>query len=217
MNLPGPPLRLNVIFTLPGFNSGMGKNGSSPVLGTLEAALFMPKCGERFEGRVPALQRSFLVPLLLLPFSSMIFIAAHPAESLDEASRLMLAAVYALRILIYMGLFLGSMLILARRLHKGRDFLRFAEAHNWLVLPAFIVTLPLCAAYMAGVYEWGEIYPMLVIASLYGYACLAYAAARIFQLPLELGVSIAAFALILNQTALGAVKFGIAQAVLYFA
>jgi hypothetical protein len=189
----------------------------SPFLGTLEAALFMPGCGERFGGRVQALKKSFFVPLALFPFSAMTFIAAHPSGSLDETSGTLLAAVYGLRIVVYMTLFLGVMFVLAKKLHKGRDFLRFVEAHNWLDLPSFIITAPLCLAYMAGLYQWEEIYPMLVIATLYGYACLAYAAARIFQLPYELGVSIAAFSLVLNQASLGAVKFGMAQALLYFA
>lgn len=189
----------------------------SPLLGTLEVALFMPHCGGRFGGRLPALKKSFLVPLSLFPFSAAILIAAHPSGHLDEASGTLLAAAYALRIVIYMALFLGVVYVLSNRLRKGRDFLRFVEAHNWLDLPSFIVTAPLCLAYMAGFYQWEEIYPMLVIGSLYGYACLAYAAAKIFRLPYELGVSIAAFSLILNQATLDAVKFGMTQALLYFA
>lgn len=176
----------------------------------------MPSCGERFDGRFSALKISFLVPLILAPFSGFVFITAHPAGALDGTSSTLLAAMYGLRILIYMTLFLGAMFVFSQKLLKGRDFLRFVQAHNWLDLPSFIVTAPLCLAYVGGLYEWTEIYPMLVIASLYGYACLAYAAARIFKLPLELGISIAAFALILNQTALGAVKFGMTQALLYF-
>lgn len=186
-------------------------------MGTVEAALFMPGCAERFSGRLLALKKSFLVPLSLFPFSAAILIAAHPAGHLDETSGTLLAAAYALRIVIYMALFLGAVFVMANKLHKGRDFLRFVEAHNWLDLPSFIVTAPLCLAYMAGLYQWEEIYPMLVIGSLYGYACLAYAAARIFRLPYELGISIAAFSLILNQATLDAVKFGMAQALLYFA
>lgn len=190
---------------------------ASPLLGTLETALFMPGCKNRFEGKLGAVKNSFLVPFTIFPFSALIFISAHPAQSFDTASLWALSGMYGMRIVLYMALFLGAMFVMANKLHKGRDFLKFVEAHNWLALPAFLVSAPLGLAYMAGIYEWGEIYPMLVIASLYFYACLAYAATRIFGLPVELGVTIAAFALVLNQATLGAVKFGMTQAVLYFA
>lgn len=194
----------------------MGQN-ASPLLGTLETALFMPGCTNRFSGKTQAVKNSFLIPFAIFPFSALIFISAHPSESMDATSTWVLASMYGLRIVIYMALFLGVMFVMANKLHKGRDFLKFVQAHNWLDLPAFLVTVPHCLAYASGAYQWEEIYPMLVIASLYGYACLAYAASRIFGLPAELGVSIAAFALVLNQAALGAVKFGMTQAMLYFA
>lgn len=195
----------------------MRKISSSPLLGTLETALFMPNGASRFDGRIPALRTSFMIPVLLFPFSAIILISAHPATSIDATSASILTGMYAARIVIYMLLFLGAMHVMAKKLHKNRDFLRFVQAHNWLDLPAFIVTAPLCLAYLNGFYSWEEIYPMLVMASLYGYACLGYSATRILQIPAELGVSIAAFALVLNQATLGAVKFGLTQAILYFA
>lgn len=186
-------------------------------MGTLETALFMPSCADRFDGRIPALRKSFLIPLMIFPVSAALFISAHPSAAMDGTMQAALFAVYALRFAVYMVLFFGVMHILSNKLHKGRDFLRFVQAHNWMELPAFIVSLPLCLGYWAGVYEWADIYPMLVIASLYGYAALAYVAARIFALPMDLGITIAAFALVLSQTSLGAVKFGLAQAMLWFA
>jgi len=189
----------------------------SAITGTLEAALFMPSCARAFDGRIPALKRSFLIPFTIFPLSALLFISAHPEAAMGGAAQATLFGVYALRFAVYMVLFFGAVHILSNKLHKGRDFLRFVQAHNWMELPAFIVSLPLCLGYWAGAYEWAEIYPMLVIATLYGYAALAYVAARIFALPLDLGITIAAFALVLSQTSLGAVKFGVAQAMLWLA
>lgn len=191
------------------------KNRVSPLTGTLEAALFMPGCARQFEGRVPAVWRSFLVPITIFPLTAALFISAHPSGAGDPLFSGTLLGMYALRLLIYMGLFLGVMFVLSSRLQRGRDFLRFVQAHNWLDLPAFLFSLPLCFGYMMGAYEWADIYPMLVMTTLYGYASLAYASARIFGVPLDLGITIAAFSLVLNQASLGAVKYTLAQAILW--
>ncbi|MCC6597273.1 MAG: hypothetical protein IT559_00590 [Alphaproteobacteria bacterium] len=178
------------------------------MLGCLEIALFMPRGAARFSSSVEGLKKSFLLPVILLPLSIATVLAAHPAAgNLNDGSAQTLAIIYAVRLFISLGLFLGLVYFMARKMDKMEEFYRFATANNWLVLPAAALMLPLSLSFMAGNYSFSEIYPLMVFITLYSYACTAFMAAHALRIPMELACFVAIAGMAINQTSLDVLKF----------
>lgn len=178
------------------------------LLGCLELALFMASGTARFSSSRDALKKSFAVPLLFLPLSVATVLAAHPAAGeMDSGSVQILAIIYALRLFVYLGLFLGLVYMMALKMDRLEGFYRFATANNWLVLPAAAMMLPLSLAFMAGHYSFAEVYPLMVFITLYSYACTAFMAAHALRIPMELACFVAVAGMAIHQSALHALKF----------
>lgn len=178
------------------------------LLGTLEIALFMRQGAERFSVSKQAMKRSFLIPFLILPFSIMTMIAAHPSSAeLSSSAVYALAIMYGLRTVLYLAGFMGFIYIMAKSLDRVECFARMVTANNFLVLPAAVLMLPLSLAFMNGMYSWSEIYPLMVCITLYSYAYTAFMAAHVLRIPLELAVFVAVCSMAINQSALDAMKW----------
>lgn len=155
---------------------------------------------------------------MILPLSAATLVYAHPEGALSAVSTQVLIALYVARLALYLALFFGICYATVRLFEQSRmRFLQFVTAHNLLVLPPFFAALPLALGFWNGAYAWADIYPMMVFLSLYGHACLGYAAVRIFRVPFEIGISAGALALVLNQGCLFALKSAAAQALFFFA
>ncbi len=176
------------------------------LLGTLEIALFMRKGAERFSPTASMMKKSFILPIILLPLSLMVVLSAHPEGQLDTLSMQVLTAIYALRLFLYLGIFLGFVYLMASKLNRIEDFYRFAAANNWLTLPAAALMLPLTLLFMNGAYEFSEIYPLMVFITLYSYAYTAFMATHILRIPAELACFVAIAGMAINQSALEALK-----------
>lgn len=178
------------------------------LLGCLEIALFMANGAARFSSSPDALKKSFAVPFLLLPLTVATLLAAHPDSSaMDSASMQALAIIYALRLFVYLGLFLGLVYMMALKMDRIEGFYRFATANNWLVLPAAAMMMPLSLSFMAGHYSFAEVYPLMVFITLYSYACTAFMAAHALRIPMELACFVAIAGMAIHQSALHALKF----------
>jgi hypothetical protein len=186
------------------------------LLGCLEIALFMRSGANRFVPSYEMMKKSFLLPFILLPVSLMIVFSAHPDGALDTTSMQILGLVYALRLFVYLGVFLGFVYLMARTMDKLEDFTRFVIANNWLTLPAAALMLPLTLAFMAGYYSFTEVYPLMVFITLYSYACTAFMATHILRIPGELACFVAIAGMAINQTALHTLKFVAANALMMF-
>lgn len=185
------------------------------LLGCLEIALFMPCGAARFSSSPDALKKSFIVPFLFLPLSVATVLAAHPAAGeLGGGSAQALAVIYALRLFVYLGLFLGLVYMMARKIDRMDGFYRFATANNWLVLPAAALMLPLSLSFMAGNHSFSEIYPLMVFITLYSYACTAFMAAHTLKIPMELACFVAIAGMAIHQTSLHVLKFMTAGALM---
>ena len=176
------------------------------LLGCLETALFMPEGAERFSESKQGMMRSLFIPFLVLPVTAITFIAAHPIQLSHEATQAM-AAIYLVRTILYLACFMGFSYIMAKSLDRLDSFYKLTAAHNWLLLPAAILMLPLSLAFINGAYSWDEVFPLIVFITFYFYAYLAYMSTKVLNIPLELGIFIAAASMALNQTALDVVKF----------
>lgn len=177
------------------------------LMGCLETALFMRSGTNRFCASRQGMLKSFIIPIVLLPLTLVTVLSAHPAGQLSADATHILAAIYTLRLFIYLGAFLAFVYAMARTMDRLDDFYRFASANNWLTLPAAILIAPLSIAFMNGHYEWAEVYPLMVFITLYSYAYTAFMAAHVMRIPMELACFIAIAGMAIHQTSLDVLKW----------
>ncbi len=175
------------------------------LLGCLETALFMPGGAGRFSESREGMIRSLIVPFLVLPVTAATFIAAHPDYSAGGTAQIM-AGIYVIRTIVYLAAFMGFSYMTAKYLDRMDCFYKMVAAHNWLLLPAALLTLPLTLGFISGHYTWNEIFPMVTLISVYFYAYLAFMSIKLLKIPVELGIFIGIAAMALNQSALSLVK-----------
>ena len=176
------------------------------LLGSLEIALFMRGGASRFKTDATTMKKSFLIPIMLLPLTLAMVLGAHP-HALNSTSAQILTIIYSLRLFVYLGAFLGFVYYMARTMDKLDDFHRFATANNWLTIPAAALMIIPVSLFLNGIYTWQEIYPAVVLITLYSYAYTAFMAARVMRIPIEMASFIAITGLIINQNALGFLKW----------
>jgi len=177
------------------------------LLGALEIALFMRSGAERFCAGRTGMMKSFVIPLILLPLTLLTILSAHPAGTLDATSMKMLAALYSLRLFVYLGAFLAFVYTMAKTMDRLDAFYRFACANNWLSIPAALLMAPLVIAFLNGAYSWTEIYPIMVCITLYAYAYTAFMATYVMRIPMELACFIAIAGMAIHQTSLDVLKW----------
>ncbi|MFK7839838.1 MAG: hypothetical protein AB8B83_05850 [Bdellovibrionales bacterium] len=175
-------------------------------LAALETALFISKGPTRFSSDTKSLKRSFIIPLLLLPITLITVITAHPHGELANGATQILMAIYTLRLFVYYAVFLGFVYWIAKKLDRDDAFKRFATANNWLSLPATIAILPLLLLFLNGSNTWADIYPMMVIITLYAYAYTAFMASYVLRIPVEMAGFIAISGMAIHQTSLSMIK-----------
>jgi len=181
-------------------------------LGALEIALFLKKGSTRFTSDTKSLKRSFLIPILLLPLTLITVFYAHPHGALASEATQILAIIYTLRLFVYMALYLGFVYFMAKTLDKTEQFKKFATANNWLTLPAAAAILPLLYLFLNGAAGWAEIYPMMVVVTLYSYAYSGFMIAHIMRIPYELAGFIAIAGMAIHQSSLTGLKWAAVQA-----
>jgi len=195
----------------------MSKTASNSIrqnlLASLEIALFLKKGATRFSNDNKGLKQSFIIPVLLLPLTLITVFFAHPDGQLANGATQILAIIYTLRLFVYLGLYLGFVYFMAKTLDKASEFKRFVTANNWLTLPAAAAMLPLLALFLNGSHSWTEIYPMMIMVTLYGYAYSGFMAAHILRIPYELAGFIAIAGMAIHQTSLSALKWAAVQTI----
>jgi hypothetical protein len=187
--------------------NGKRRSLSQTLLGTLEIALFMPRGAKRFGGSVKEFKKSFLIPLMILPLTLITVLAAHPSGNLAPETAQILMAIYSLRLFVYLGLFIGIVYFMAKSLDRLDGFHRFVVANNWLTLPAAVLTAPLLIAFMNGYYSWAEVYPLMVMITLYSYAYTAFMAVHVLRVPWEMAAFIMVMGMAIHQTSLDVLKW----------
>lgn len=184
-------------------------------LASLEIALFLKKGARRFSNDTASLKCSFLIPILLLPLTLITVFYAHPSGELADGATQILAVIYTLRLFVYLALYLGFVYFMAKTLDKTAEFKRFVTANNWLTLPAAAIMLPLLAMFLNGSHSWTEIYPMMIMVTLYSYVYSGFMVAHIMRIPYELAGFIAIAGMAIHQTSLSALKWAAIQT-MYF-
>lgn len=177
------------------------------LLASLETALFMQRGPARFSSSVRAMKISFVIPVLLLPLTLLTVFSGHPHGELSSESARILAAIYSLRLFVYLAAYSGFVYVMAKNMDRLDNFHRFVTANNWLTIPAAALILPLLGLFLNGAYSWGEVYPLMVFVTLYSYAYTAFMATYVMRVNWELACFMAIAGMAIHQTSLTALKW----------
>ena len=169
------------------------------LLGSLEAALFMPFIEKRFGNDYDEALRSFYIPLFLFPFALLGLFLFSPLYASASTSENTITMLYSLRYAGSIGIFLALVYLIAVNIDRKEHFCQFVIAYNWLAVPSTVIILPILGLIYAGSYTPAQLLPFLVCMMIYSYAFTAFIAMRIFRIPMELGLFVAFISMAVNN------------------
>lgn len=156
------------------------------LLGGFEIALFMQNGAKRFGNTYDEAMRSFVIPILLFPFS-LAAIYAFPTPEIAGASKNMLTLMFSLRLTFSWLAFFGAIYWILKRLDHMEHFYRYVIATNWLTIPATVVFIPVAVLLLyGGDFTWVQLYPFMKFLVFYSYAFSAFMAVHVLIIPWEL-------------------------------
>lgn len=170
-------------------------------LGALELGLFMKQGIGRFSPDFQTMLKSFLIPLALLPLS---FVALY----YSQGQRPEIASIpYEYLAFLFIGKFvlctaLGLVLLYAFAKYYDRldSFFLAVSAGNWAGLVPTALFLPALFSMMMGWHSWEDIYPVMIVFSIYGYALSAFIITHALRIPWEMGGFLAICGMAINET-----------------
>ncbi|MCB9989657.1 MAG: hypothetical protein H6868_10065 [Rhodospirillales bacterium] len=161
------------------------KEWKNNLLGSLEIALLMRNFRDRFESTPENAVKSFAIPAILFPLAMMVvFVFPNPYFADDTAKAI--SFLYAFRLMISWGLFLGAVYWISRHIDRREHFLQFVIAYNWLSLAAAVMFAPIAWLVVSGAYSYQEMYPLAMCVVIYTYYCTAFIANATLRIPWEL-------------------------------
>lgn len=185
---------------------GVYKNFKNNFCAALETALLLKSGTKAFSGCKGGMILSFLIPVLALPVTLLMVLSAHPGD-LAQGSAQILTFIHILRLVISLAAYTGFIYLMAKTMDKMDNFKRFVTANNWLSLPATLAMLPFLSLYLSGAHAWADIYPMMVLITLYSYVYTAFMASHVLRIPMELAGFMAIAGMAIHQTSLGLLKW----------
>src|SRR5690348_6747391 len=111
------------------------------LLGSLEAALFLPALKERFGNSPREAFISFLIPILMFPLTIPI-IMLDPLKGLADNSMNVVVMFYLLHTVLGWVLFFSCLYWILLRMKRHDYFFQFVIANNWLTVPTTLVFMP---------------------------------------------------------------------------
>ena len=165
------------------------------------AALFMREGPERFGASWNEMLRSFWIVLInmIISLYSLQFMA--PTEpKLEGLSLPLITSLYSGKTIIAVILGLLLTYAFAKYMKKMEYIFQYITSMNWAGLISTTLALPPLISVAAGFHTWLEIYPVLIVFALYGYAISAFIITRIFRVPWQLGGFLAICGMAINDT-----------------
>lgn len=166
------------------------------LLGCFEIVLFMPAGVQRFSKDRQDAIRSFLIPLIILPFTLMLFVLMSSGFSWS-----FILSLHFVRMVLTLLLFITAVYFLTKQFGRDRYFYQFLSAINWFNIPSLLLTLPILWGLMQGI-EMSYFESYAVFVTLLGYVFSAFIITHAFRIPWEMGGFIAIVGLAIDQNLL---------------
>ena len=168
------------------------------LLGGLEIFLLMHRGAKRFGNTYKEALRSFIIPILLFPFS-LAALNAFPVADLAGTSKNTMTLLFSLRLAVSWLLFFGVIAWILQRVDHMENFYRFVIATNWLTIPSTLIYLPVVMLLLSGTWSWEQVYPFMTFLTFYTYAFSAFMAVNVLIIPWELAGFFAFVAIMVDK------------------
>ena len=166
------------------------------LLGCLEVFLFMRSGIERYcESREAAI-KSFIIPVILLPFILAVMVAMSSGFSVS-----LLLSLHFLRVVLTILMFFTAVYFLCKQFRRHQFFYRFMTVSNWSNIPGVLMVMPILVGILAG-YDMAVFENYAIFITLVGYVYSAFIITNCFRLPWEMGGFIAIVGLAIDQNLL---------------
>lgn len=160
----------------------------------------MPETARRFGSSYDEMIRSFFIPVFIFPLT-LLAVYLCPRPEVADQPHTVISMIYSLRFCMSLGIFLGFVYFIARKIERTEHFFQFVTANNWLTIPSAIVSIPVLLLLTSGEAEAiKEAQVLSMILVFYTYAYTAFTAACILRIPLELAGFIAMTGLLINNS-----------------
>lgn len=166
------------------------------LLGCLEIFLFMGKGIDRFGSTRRDAIRSFILPVVLLPF----VLAIMPVLSEAEGPVGLFVTLHAVRSIVTTVLIFSLVYFMSRQYDRQQHFFRFLTVSNWMNVPGLVLCTPIFFAFLPGV-GVDPFRSYAIFLTVTGYVYAAFIIARTFRIPWEMGGFIAVLILAIDQNA----------------
>lgn len=178
----------------------MQESTKNHLLGCLDAMLFMPNPGKRFDGSYNYMLGSFVIPVLFFPLM-LIGVLLAPSPDFAHQSQNIISLVYSLRFCIALAIFLGFVYFLSSKTDRTEHFFKFVTAYNWLTVPSVLLSLPIALMLASNdpvTAQQGFVLSYILV--VYTFAFTAYIAACTLRIPIELAAFVAIIGFQINAS-----------------
>ncbi len=167
--------------------------------GAFELVLLASRGVEKFTGTKEEALKSFIIPILLVPFS-LWFAFIYPPKGMEEGypAEAIFAYVVA-RYFITLIFTLAAVSFVAKLLKRQDRFWLFVEATNWASVAMSFIMIPFMMAAIFGVFPREEMDRIIAILEIYGYIITACIAWRAFQTFWQIAGAITILTLFITQ------------------
>jgi len=163
------------------------------LLGCFEIFLFMPRGVERFDVSRDRMIRSFIIPLVMMPFVLVVVARLSP-----EFPASLIVSLTVLRTVLAAVMFFGVVYFITKQLDRQEHFYKFLVVANWTNINGIILTLPILIGLELGV-DASTFESYAVFSEIVGYIYGAFVLTCCFRIPWEMGGFLAVVALAINE------------------
>lgn len=170
------------------------------LLGCFEISIFMKEGVNHFNDNLSAMWKSFGIvslTLILIVISTPFIYAAK--ESLHGISLPSVAMLFILKFIIGSTVTLLFLYMFCKVINRTHNLIKYITASNWAsIIPLILFITPLILMKL-GPYTYDDVYPALVVISVYAYALTAFVTRYIIDIPWELAIFVTICTMAINE------------------
>lgn len=183
----------------------------NPFLGCFELSLFMKDGLSRFQNDQKALYISFIIPITIT-FSLLIAAVPYAYTSDLEFQKISLVSLTNLLLAKETMTFaasIGFIYAICRFTDRLEHFKKALIASNWSALIGALLFLPVLFLMIKGTYSYDDLYPTMIVSTIYGYAISAFILKHTLRIPWELSVFMVVCFIAINEGGVDLLKTAI--------
>lgn len=144
--------------------------------------------------------RSFLVVAVTFIFMLLTIPYIHSAkESLQGTSASLLTILFTLKFFIGLVLTLGFVYFFCKIVKRKHNFIKYIAVSNWCSIIPLVLFIPLLILLKLGMSTYNDVYPLIIVISVYSYALAAFIVRYVIDIPWELAVFVTVCILAINE------------------